>query len=155
MPDYLRKDAFVNIADVPFEDDNEIGFNLLFFYDALDKDKFSGHEHEWVTVYKQKVKVRVIRPGENLIFQLECDFYDIKLGKRGWSSIKSRAEDYGAPAVLICASKMFEVSIGNHNNWIKWVQAKILLWEEDPGYQVQCALIGTDVTDQLASQVNQ
>ncbi|CAG8635414.1 7690_t:CDS:1, partial [Scutellospora calospora] len=32
----------------------------------------------------------------------------------------------------------------------KWVQAKILLWEDDPGNQVEYALVGNDVTDKLA-----
>ena len=31
---------------------------------------------------------------------------------------------------------MFEVSIGDDHNWSKWVQAKILLWEDDPSNQV-------------------
>ncbi|CAG8477678.1 14965_t:CDS:1, partial [Racocetra persica] len=61
-----------------------------------------------------------------------------------------RAGGYGAPAEQVCASRMFEVSIGDDHNWSKWVQAKILLWENDPGNQVEYALVGNDVTDKLA-----
>ncbi|CAG8479550.1 5578_t:CDS:2, partial [Paraglomus occultum] len=32
-----------------------IGFNLLFFYNALDSGKFSEHKNKWVTVHKQRV----------------------------------------------------------------------------------------------------
>jgi len=55
MPEYLRRSAFENIADVDFEFDDEVGFNLLFFYNALDSGEFSEHENEWVTVHKQRV----------------------------------------------------------------------------------------------------
>src|SRR5689334_9563097 len=55
MPEYLRESAFENIADVDFEFDDEVGFNLLFFYNALDNGEFSEHKNEWVTVHKQRV----------------------------------------------------------------------------------------------------
>jgi hypothetical protein len=45
---------------------------------------------------------------------------------------------------------MFEVRIGDDHNWSKWVQTKIAVWEIDPGDEVEDALIGNDVTDQLA-----
>ena len=45
---------------------------------------------------------------------------------------------------------MFEISIGDNDNWSKWVQAKIAVWEKEPGDQVAYALVGNDVTDQLA-----
>ncbi|CAG8597027.1 1159_t:CDS:2 [Paraglomus occultum] len=230
MPEYLRRSAFENIADVDFEFDDEVGFNLLFFYNALDRGEFSEHENEWVTVHKQrvieygqkydddklnciletmpgavqipvdqkrlprnppakmvivqraengndyKVRIRVKRPREGLIALLEYDFYDIEnknkkytcvidtgapqtilpfyikrtLGKRGWSTLDARAVGYGAPARQFCASQMFEISIGDNDNWSKWVQAKIVVWEKDPGNQVEYALVGNDVTDQLA-----
>lgn len=73
------------------------------------------------------------------------------LGRKGWSTIKMTAGGYGAPAKQIHAVMMFEVSIGDDNIWSEWVQAKILLWEDDPGNQVDCALI---VTDQLAFAEN-
>ena len=47
--------CFSRIADVEFEFDDEIGFNIIFFYNALERGEFSGHENEWVTVYNQKV----------------------------------------------------------------------------------------------------
>ncbi|CAG8622233.1 6802_t:CDS:2 [Ambispora gerdemannii] len=231
MPEYFRGDAFEQIADVEFEFDDEIGFNLIFFYNALDTGKFSGHEDEWVTVYNQKiieygqeydaeklnsiletmpsaiqlpvdltrlprskpakivtvqrtnngddfkVRVRVRRPGEANVVILPYDFYDntnknkkyscvvdtgapetilpyhVKriLGRRGWNTTSSLiAGGYGAPARQIRASTMFELSVGDNNNWSKWVHARILLWENRPGNQVKYALVGNDITDQLA-----
>ncbi|CAG8730760.1 14585_t:CDS:2, partial [Acaulospora colombiana] len=55
MPESHKRDAFVQIADVDLEFDDDIGFNLIFFYNALDRGEFSGHENEWATVYNQKV----------------------------------------------------------------------------------------------------
>src|SRR5437773_2303577 len=55
MPEYIRRHAFIKIADVEFELDDEIGFNFIFFYNALDRGEFTGHENEWVTVHNQKV----------------------------------------------------------------------------------------------------
>ena len=69
--------------------------------------------------------------------------YHVKrvLGKRGWSTETRRAKGYGASAEQIYACRMFEVSIGDDHNWSKWVQAKIFLWEIDPGDQVGYALV--------------
>lgn len=53
-------------------------------------------------------------------------------------------------ALMIGMSDVFMVSIGDDTNWTKWVPAKIQVWEEYPGDQVEDALIGNDVTDQLA-----
>jgi hypothetical protein len=72
------------------------------------------------------------------------------LGEKGWDTIEEIARGYGHPALMIGASKVFEVSIGDGNNWTKWVPAKIQVWEEYPGDQVGDALVGNDVTDQLA-----
>ncbi|CAG8623140.1 18277_t:CDS:2, partial [Acaulospora morrowiae] len=55
MPECHRRDALVQIADVDLEFDDDIGFNLIFFYNALDRGEFSGHENEWATVYNQRV----------------------------------------------------------------------------------------------------
>ncbi|CAG8645842.1 3880_t:CDS:2, partial [Racocetra fulgida] len=49
------KHTFELIADVEFEFDDEAGFNFIFFYNALDRSEFTGHENEWVTVHNQKV----------------------------------------------------------------------------------------------------
>ena len=54
------------------------------------------------------------------------------------------------PAKQFCACQMFEISIGDNDNWSKWVQSKIIVWEKNPGDQVEYALVGNDVTDQLA-----
>ena len=71
-------------------------------------------------------------------------------GRWGWSTNYEIAEGYGAPAIKYLACRMFDVSIGDDNNWTKWVQAKITVWEDEPGDQVEYALVGNDVTDQLA-----
>ncbi|CAG8821622.1 36119_t:CDS:2 [Gigaspora margarita] len=55
MPEYLRRDAFIKIADVDLEFEDEVGFNMIFFYNALDRGEFVGHEDKWVTVNDQKV----------------------------------------------------------------------------------------------------
>ena len=48
MPDYLRRSAFDNISEVGSESDEEfgleVGLSLLFFYNALDKGEFAGHD---------------------------------------------------------------------------------------------------------------
>ncbi|CAB4382493.1 unnamed protein product [Rhizophagus irregularis] len=71
-------------------------------------------------------------------------------GNWGWSTNCEIAQGYGAPAVKYLACRMFDVSIGDDNNWTKWVQAKITVWENEPGDQVEYALVGNDVLDQLA-----
>ncbi|CAB4441693.1 unnamed protein product [Rhizophagus irregularis] len=45
---------------------------------------------------------------------------------------------------------MFEVRLGDKRNWTKWVQAKITVWDQKLGDEVEHAFIGNDVTDQLA-----
>ncbi|CAG8641012.1 11386_t:CDS:2 [Ambispora leptoticha] len=225
IPEYLRRRAFIKIADVDLEFEDEVGFNIIFFYNVFDRGEFAGQENEWVTVNNQKVikygeeynddqlnhvletmpnaiqlpvdrtrlprskpakmviaqrtnsgmiirfeyvRIRGRRPNENIMIVFSYDFYDacavdtgapetillyhVKriLGRRGWSAITMIAGGYGAPAEQIRASMMFEVSIGDDNNRSKWVQARILLWEDYSGDQVECALVGNDVTDQLA-----
>nr|CAG8434393.1 8783_t:CDS:2 [Entrophospora candida] len=175
MPEYLRRHAFRNIADVEFEFDDEIGFNSIFFYNTFDRGGFAGHENEWVTVRNQKVveygkeysddQLNYVLETMPDAIQLPVDQerlprnapgsilpHHVKriLGRKGWSTISKRAGDYGAPAGQVCASEMFEVSIGDDNNWSKWFQAKILLWKYDSGNQVKYALVGNDVTDKLA-----
>ncbi|CAG8487997.1 12414_t:CDS:2, partial [Funneliformis caledonium] len=230
MPEYLRKSAFYDIAEDGPDFDAEIGFNIIFFYNALDRGEFIGHENEWVTVYKQKVlecgqrydddkltsvldampsavqipvdqtrlprgpptkmvtvyrtnngndykvRVRVRRPNESLIALLPHDFIDVQdnnkmyscvvdtgaphtilphyvkktLGRKGWSTLKATAVGYGEPTEQYFASQMFEVSIGDNYNWSKWVQAKIGVWDICPGDKVQYALVGNDVSDQMA-----
>ncbi|GES93166.1 hypothetical protein GLOIN_2v1480732 [Rhizophagus clarus] len=124
-----------------------------------------------------KVRVRVRRPSDGSIVLLPYDFYDVQYnnklyscvvdtgapqtilphyikrtlgGRWGWSTNCEIAEGYGAPALKYSACRMFDVSIGDDNNWSKWVQAKITIWEKKPGNQVEYALVGNDVTDQLA-----
>ncbi|RUP03408.1 hypothetical protein BC936DRAFT_140579 [Jimgerdemannia flammicorona] len=228
MPELFKSQAFKGIiyADDDEESveyiDNVAAFNLLSFYDKLDKGDFVGHENEWVVIHNQaverfgpelkgdegadileampgaiqlpvdqsrlscskpakktvdskrtadgsdhKVQVRVRRIGASNegIATIPYDFvdkgsrkpytcvidtgapatvlpYDIRLqlGKLGWT-----------PAEQICACRPFEVSIGDDNHWTKWVQIQgLLVWEKDPGDQVKYALVGNDVTDQLA-----
>jgi hypothetical protein len=47
MPEYIRKGTFIYITD----DDNkefelEVGFNYLFFYNALDNGEFAEYKNE-------------------------------------------------------------------------------------------------------------
>ncbi|PKC05054.1 hypothetical protein RhiirA5_361761 [Rhizophagus irregularis] len=59
MPEYLRRSAFNSITKVGSKSDEEfdleVGLNLLFFYNALDKGEFSGRENDWVTVHNQRI----------------------------------------------------------------------------------------------------
>ncbi|RHZ72709.1 hypothetical protein Glove_241g67 [Diversispora epigaea] len=141
IPEYLKRRAFIKIADIDFEFEDEVGFNIIFFYNAFDRGEFVGHENEWVTVNNQKV----IKYGEeynddqlNYILeimpnaiQLPVDRtrlprsapetilpYHVKRipGKREWSTITMIAEGYGVPAEQIHVSMMFEVSISDDNN---------------------------------------
>ena len=58
MPEYLRRSAFNNITKVGSKSDEEfgleVGLNLLFFYNALDKGEFAGCESNWVTVHNKE-----------------------------------------------------------------------------------------------------
>ncbi|CAH1770606.1 8628_t:CDS:2, partial [Entrophospora sp. SA101] len=72
-------------------------------------------------------------------------------GRRGWKTVLGVTIGYGAPARLVHASTTFEVAIGDDNSWTKWVSIDTLrVWENDPGNQVDSALVGNDVLDQLA-----
>ncbi|RIB09886.1 hypothetical protein C2G38_2207601 [Gigaspora rosea] len=100
-----------------------------------------------------KVKIRIRRPNDNnKIVTFSYDFYDALnhnkkytcvvdtgapntilshharriLGRKGWSRTVMIAGGYSAPTRQICASMMFEVSIGDNLNWTKWIQAKII-----------------------------
>ncbi|RHZ87431.1 hypothetical protein Glove_34g41 [Diversispora epigaea] len=53
--EYLRRYVFIKITDVDLEFEDEVRFNIIFFYNALDKGEFTGHKNEWVTVNNQKV----------------------------------------------------------------------------------------------------
>ncbi|CAH1769171.1 15160_t:CDS:2, partial [Entrophospora sp. SA101] len=182
MPEYLRRHSFRIIADIEFEFDDEVGFNFIFFYNALDRGEFTGHENEWVTVHNQKVveygeeysndQLNYVletmpgaiqypvdqthlplrsKPAKMVISQRANSGDDYKdTWEAGMEYKPKKSWGYGAPVEQVCASMMFEVSIGDDHNWSKWVQAKILLWENDPGNQVGYALVGNDVTDKLA-----
>ncbi|CAB5358984.1 unnamed protein product [Rhizophagus irregularis] len=147
MPGYLRRSAFNSITKVGSKSDEEfdleVGLNLLFFYNALDKGEFSGRENDWVTVHNQRI----------------IEYYGQKYDDDKLNSIFKTMPDYMfrriilsiiLTALMIGMSDVFMVSIGDDTNWTKWVPAKIQVWEEYPGDQVEDALIGNDVTDQLA-----
>ncbi|GES89486.1 hypothetical protein GLOIN_2v1480732 [Rhizophagus clarus] len=59
MPEHLRRSAFNNITKVGSKSSEElgleVGLNLLFFYNALDKGEFAGRENDWVTIHNQKI----------------------------------------------------------------------------------------------------
>ncbi|GBB88927.1 hypothetical protein RclHR1_15540006 [Rhizophagus clarus] len=234
MPEHMRRHCFFKITDYQSNiDDVQIGRNTIFFYNALDKGEFLGHENDWVTVYNQKiieygkeysddesmqifekmpgvvqlpvnqenlprserrkmvttkrinngndykVKACVRRPGEPGLFaQIDYDFYDIDNNnkryqcvidtgapstifpyhvkrtfrniKKEWNEKAITSSGYGEGALEYHSYKMFEVRIGDDHNWSKWVQTRIAVWEPDPGDDVEDALIGNDVTDQLA-----
>ncbi|CAG8616892.1 10895_t:CDS:2, partial [Acaulospora morrowiae] len=174
IPEYLRRNVFENITDIDFEFDDKVGFNLLFFYNALDSGEFSEHKNEWMTIHKQRVieygqkydddklnciletmpgavqipvnqkrlprnllakivivqraengndykfRVHVKRPWEGLITLLEYDFYDIQNNNK-------------------------KECLGEQAEARARVQAKIVVWEKDPGNQVEYALVGNDV----------
>nr|CAG8435801.1 9002_t:CDS:2 [Entrophospora candida] len=146
MPEYLRRHAFRNIADVEFEFDDEIGFNSIFFYNTFDRGGFTGHENEWVTVHNQKVveygkeysddQLNYVLETMPDAIQLPVDQERLPRSKPAkmdtWEEgVEYNPKDYGAPAG-------------------QWFQAKILLWEYDSGNKVKYALVGNDVTDKLA-----
>ncbi|RIA99014.1 hypothetical protein C1645_811983 [Glomus cerebriforme] len=56
MPEYIRRGTFMHITDDSYKEFGlEVGFNYLFFYNALDNNEFAEHKNEWVTVHKQRV----------------------------------------------------------------------------------------------------
>ena len=48
------------------------------------------------------------------------------LGTAGWARQTVVAPGYGAPAKLFLATDPFQVSIGDDNNWSRWVQTNML-----------------------------
>ncbi|CAB4411354.1 unnamed protein product [Rhizophagus irregularis] len=71
-------------------------------------------------------------------------------GTAGWERQAVVAPGYGAPAKLFLATDPFQVSIGDDNNWSRWVQTNTLrVWERKAGDQVDSSLIGNDVLDQF------
>jgi hypothetical protein len=55
MPEYLRRYCFSQITDTESKLNVQIGCDILFFYNALERGEFSGYENYWVTVYNQKI----------------------------------------------------------------------------------------------------
>ncbi|GBB84414.1 hypothetical protein RclHR1_01100006 [Rhizophagus clarus] len=55
MDNTNRAIVFFFLADEEsaLEFDDETAFDLIFFYDNIDKGSFDGHKDEWVLVYKQ------------------------------------------------------------------------------------------------------
>ncbi|CAG8634392.1 5324_t:CDS:2 [Gigaspora margarita] len=68
MPEYIRKNAFIKIADVDLEFKDDIRFNIIFFYNAFDRGEFIEHEDKWVTVNDKKV----IEYREEILFLEFC-----------------------------------------------------------------------------------
>jgi hypothetical protein len=58
MNEANRAMIFFFLADEEssLEFDDETAFNLIFFYDNIDKGSFDEHKGKWVLVYKQEVK---------------------------------------------------------------------------------------------------
>ncbi|CAB5388436.1 unnamed protein product [Rhizophagus irregularis] len=218
MPEYIRRYCFHQITGTGSNIDVQSGRDIIFFYNALERGEFLGHENDWVTVYNQEIKaygkeysddelnhifkempgaiqlpvnqkslprskkrkmarVGVRRPEEpELVALINYNLYDrydnhkkyecvidtgapstifpfqIKrtLGDEGWNLRPIAGSGYGGGVTEIHANKMFEVRLGDRRNWTKWVPAKITVWDQKPGDEVEHALIGNDVTDQLA-----
>ncbi|PKC13065.1 hypothetical protein RhiirA5_496455 [Rhizophagus irregularis] len=206
MPEHMRRFCFNQITDSESNIDVQSGYNIIFFYNALESGEFLGHENDWVTVYNQeiiaygklysddelnhifkkmpsaiqlpvnqkrlprskkrkmvttnhvnnasdyKVRASVRRPEEpGLVALINYTLYDKTLrGDEGWKKNPITSSGYGEGANEIYATRMFEVRLGDKHDWTKWVQAKISVWEQDPGDEVEHALIGNDITDQLA-----
>nr|CAG8435212.1 5476_t:CDS:2 [Entrophospora candida] len=52
-----RGTAFFYIAgENALEFDGETGFNMIAFFDNLDRGTFNGYEDSWVLIYKQEIK---------------------------------------------------------------------------------------------------
>ncbi|CAG8738090.1 uncharacterized protein OCT59_004638 [Rhizophagus irregularis] len=232
MPEYIRRYCFHQITGTGSNIDVQSGRDIIFFYNALKRGEFLGHENDWVTVYNQEIKaygkeysddelnhifkempgaiqlpvnqkslprskkrkmvttkrvidngcdyksrVGVRRPEEpELVALINYNLYDrydnhkkyecvidtgapstifpfqIKrtLGDEGWNLRPIAGSGYGGGVTEIHANKMFEVHLSDRCNWTKWVPAKITVCDQKPGDEVEHALIGNDVTDQLA-----
>jgi hypothetical protein len=55
MPEYMRRYCFNQITDAESNIDVQNGCNIIFFYNALERGEFLGHENDWVTVYNQEI----------------------------------------------------------------------------------------------------
>ncbi|CAG8575859.1 14706_t:CDS:2 [Funneliformis caledonium] len=157
MPDYLRDSAFRDIS----EDGPEVGFNKIFFYDAFDRGEFIGHENEWVTVYEQKVleygqrydddKLTSVLDAMPSAVQIPVDQTRLPRGP----PIKMV---YSAPHTILpyYVKERLEERDGvrlKHMPQLQMEQmgtGKIGVWDNRPGDKVQYALVGNDVSDQMA-----
>ncbi|CAG8787824.1 4842_t:CDS:2, partial [Racocetra persica] len=78
-----------------------------------------------------KVRVCIRKPGEINIITLVYDFYDMYNNKKYSCMVDTGALETILPYyVRRMLGELGGVSIGDDNNWTKWVKAKILLWEK-------------------------
>ncbi|PKY29352.1 hypothetical protein RhiirB3_483396 [Rhizophagus irregularis] len=56
MPEYMRRYCFHQITGTGSNIDVQSGRDIIFFYNALERREFLGHENDWVTVYNQEIK---------------------------------------------------------------------------------------------------
>ncbi|CAG8580904.1 8973_t:CDS:2 [Ambispora leptoticha] len=101
MNDCDRETAFFYIADdAALEFDDETGFNLVAFFDNLDKSTFDEHKDNWVLVYKQEVKKYGSKLTGKELFDLEGEMP----GAIYLQVDKSRREDLVkvAPIKTVC-----------------------------------------------------
>jgi hypothetical protein len=56
MPEYMRRYCFHQITGTGSNIDIQSGRDIIFFYNALERGEFLGHENDWVTVYNQEIK---------------------------------------------------------------------------------------------------
>ncbi|CAG8487151.1 7447_t:CDS:2 [Paraglomus occultum] len=72
------------IADIEFEFDDEIGFNFIFFYNALDKGEFAGQMINWTTflrlclVLSDQTRLPCSKPAKMVISQRTNNGADYK-----------------------------------------------------------------------------
>ncbi|CAG8667614.1 7968_t:CDS:2, partial [Ambispora leptoticha] len=105
---------------------NDLGLVLpALFKDSLPRD---SHCHFMAIAISNAIQLPVdlknlprSKPEKHVTVQRTSDGDDFKAGV------------YGALARKIRASTMFELSIGDNNNWSKWVQAQVLFWESRSG----------------------
>ncbi|CAG8496624.1 18497_t:CDS:2 [Gigaspora rosea] len=161
MPEYLRRDAFIKIFDVDLEEDEKV----IEYGDEYNDDELNSVFEIMPNAIQlpvdparllrskpaKMVRIRIRRPNDNnIIVTFSYDFYDILHNKKYTCVVDTGAPNTILPhhARRILGRKGWSRVVTIARGYV--VQAKILLWESDPGDQVEYALVGNDVTDQLA-----
>ncbi|CAG8498005.1 13433_t:CDS:10 [Ambispora leptoticha] len=133
MPEFFKGDTFEQIADAELEFDDEIGFNLIYFYNALDVGKFPDSALQFVL----KDPKKPVSSFYYMIFMIIWITTKRCLGGEvGWNtSLLLMARGYDAPARQIRASAMFELSIGGKAIGINGFKSKFYSRKVIPYWQ--------------------